>query len=395
MLIPIGTDVRVHKAPVGNWLLVGLNVLVFLVTSSRGEEWAGRAHYSLNAAIPGLSQYITYQFLHGDIWHLLGNMLFLWIFGNAVCNRMGSAAYVLFYLAGGVVAGITYTAYNSNPMIGASGAIAAVTTAFLVLFPRVHVTMLLWIFFYLTTLQIPSTIVIVFKVILWDNIIAPSFASHGVESPVAYSAHLGGYTFGFLVALTMLATRALPRNQFDMLALWSRWRRRVGLGGTLAISGTHVARPVVVEEMHSRPLEPLALTPTERLREEVVDRLTERRLDEAAALYLRLRELDDTQVLPRSYQLEIANHLAQTQRHREAVAAYEAFLAAYPTAADGPQVRLLAGLIYRRYLGDLTQAAGHLRAALDGLTLESQRGLARNELDLAESPPFGPSSEPS
>ena len=383
MLIPIGTDVRVHKAPLGNWLLIGLNVLIYLLTSGAGEAWAGRTHYTLNAAIPGLSQYITYQFLHGDLWHLLGNMLFLWIFGHAVCARMGSLAYVVFYLAGGVFAGTVYTAYNTLPLLGASGAIAAVTTAFLVLFPRVHVTMLLWIFFYLTTFQIPAMLVIVFKIILWDNLIAPSFA-RGMESNVAFSAHLGGYVFGFAVAMLMLAVRALPRNQFDMLALWSRWRRRRGLGSPIGLFGTRMARPVVVEEMDSRPLEPLKLTPVERLRADILDRLAEHQADEAAELYLQLTELDESQVLPRTQQLEIANHLAQTQRPRPAVRAYESFLGAYPTAVDAAQVRLLAGLIYRRYLGEFERAAAHLRAALEGLTLESQRALAGEELRLAE-----------
>jgi membrane associated rhomboid family serine protease len=384
MLIPIGTDIRVHRAPVGNWLLIGLNIVIYLLTSSAGDAWAERTHFTLNAAIPGLSQYITYQFLHADIGHLLGNMLFLWIFGHAVCARMGSVAYVFFYLASGVFAGIAFTAYNANPLLGASGAIAAVTTAFLVLFPRVHVTMLLWIFFYLTTFQIPSMIVIVLKIILWDNIIAPRFA-YGVELPVAYSAHLGGYAFGFTVAMLMLAVRALPRNQFDMLAVWSRWRRRQGLGRAIPMSGPRLARPITAEEMHSRPLEPLQQTPAERLREEILDRLAERDAETAAELYLQLTGLDDTQVLPLAHQLEIANHLAQTQRKREAAHAYESFLAAYPTAPDAPQVRLLAGLIYRRYLRDFERAAAHLRAALDALTLEAQRSLALEELRRAES----------
>jgi membrane associated rhomboid family serine protease len=384
MLIPIGTDIRIHRAPVGNWLLIGLNIAIYLLTRSAGEAEATRTQFTLNAAIPGLSQYITYQFLHADIGHLLGNMLFLWIFGHAVCARMGSVAYMLFYLAGGVFAGIVFTAYNANPLLGASGAIAAVTTAFLVLFPRVHITMLLWIFFYLTTFQIPAMLVIVFKIILWDTIIAPSFA-RGMESNVAFSAHLGGYAFGFAVAMLMLAVRALPRNQFDMLALWDRWRRRQGLGRAIRTSSPLLARPITAEEMDSRPLEPLQLSPVERLREEILDRLAERDTEGAAELYLRLTELDDTQVLPLAHQLEIANHLAQTHRKREAARAYESFLAAYPTAPDAPQVRLLAGLIYRRYLRDFERAAAHLRAALDALTLEAQRSLALEELRLAES----------
>lgn len=211
MLIPIGTEVRPRKPPMGNYILIVSNVLIFLFTDFFGGA-AGqqlKSLWSLYAAVPDLGQYLTYQFLHGDWLHLAGNMLFLWIFGNAVCDRMGSLCYALFYLAAGVIAGVVFAAFNTNALIGASGAIAAVTTAFLVLYPRVHITMLLW-FFVITAFRVPAMIVIVFKIILWDNIIAPGF-DHVAVSNVAYSAHLGGYFFGFCVAMGMLLGRAAPQ----------------------------------------------------------------------------------------------------------------------------------------------------------------------------------------
>ncbi|GAG46840.1 unnamed protein product, partial [marine sediment metagenome] len=220
-----------------------------------------------------LHEYLSYAFRHGDFWHLAGNMLFLWVFGNAVCDRMGSPNYVVFYLAGGVFAGCVFTATNANPLVGASGAIAAVTTAFLVLFPRVHITILFW-FLIITTIQLPSIFFIVFKIILWDNIVAPSIDRSAMMSHVGYSAHLGGYTFGLLVALAMLAFQGLPRNQFDLLALFSRWQRRSGLRGETRFGGPRPARPIVVEEVESRPLEPLKLTPLEQLREDILDRIS-------------------------------------------------------------------------------------------------------------------------
>jgi membrane associated rhomboid family serine protease len=105
-LIPIGTEFRTRRPPVANWVLIGLNVVIFLFTDFLGGQAGAqlKAYYALDAARPALAQYLTYQFLHGDVWHLAGNMLFLWIFGNAVCDRMGGAGYVLFYLAGGVIA---------------------------------------------------------------------------------------------------------------------------------------------------------------------------------------------------------------------------------------------------------------------------------------------------
>ncbi len=376
-IFPIGTDVRPRTPPVGNYLLIALNVLIYLFTDVFGSATGQhlKTQWTLYAAVPDLAQYITYQFLHGDVWHLAGNMLFLWIFGNAVCDRMGSVCYVLFYLAGGIAAGVVFAANNDTGLLGASGSIAAVTTAFLVLYPRVRITMLFWMLI-LTPFQVPAIYVILFKMVLWDNVIAPSFDRPGVSN-VAHSAHLGGYAFGFLVALIMVLVGALPRNQFDLLALVNRWRRRTGL---VPATAAPRARPITVEEMGSRPLETLPVTATEKLRGAILDRLEERDIEQATDLYCELHGVDPSQVLPRPAQLEVANYLAQTQRHAEAAATYEAFLRAYPSSPDTHQVRLLLGLLYGRYLGQPEQAAMHLRSALDGLTLPAQRALAEAEL---------------
>ena len=393
-VIPIGTDFRTRHAPVANWILIGLNVLVFLFTDYFGGAAGGqmKAYFALDAARPALAQFVTYQFLHGDIWHLLGNMLFLWIFGNAVCDRMGSAAYALFYLAGGIFAGVGFAFGADNPIVGASGAIAAVTTAFLALFPRVHVTMLVWLFF-VFTFQIPAMLLIVFKMILWDNILAPEIAGGGGASNVAFSAHLAGYAFGFVVAMGLLALRILPRNQFDMVALWDRWGRRRGIGGSLAVGRAITARPVRVEELDSRPLTLVALTPIEELREEIAGHLAGRDAPAAAGAYARLLELDAQQVLARPQQLEIANYLAHARQYREAADAYEAFLTAYPGSADAGQVRLFLGLLYSRYLHEYERAVAQLRQALDSLQLDGQRTLAAEELRQAEARRLGPEFE--
>ena len=387
-LIPIGTDVRLRARPVGNYALIAVNVLVMLIGARMSPQWLDAILPPLHADVPMLHEYLTYQFRHGDLWHLIGNMIFLWIFGNAVCDRMGSLNYVLFYLAAGVFSGVIFTESNNNPIVGASGAIAAVTTAFLVLFPRVHVTLLIW-FFIITTIQVPAMILIVFKIILWDNIFAPSL-DQGMASNVAYSAHLGGYAFGLVVSLSLLLVRAMPRNQFDLLALWSRWNRRTGMASEISFRGADPARPVRVEEIESTPLESIKLSESEQLREDTLDRMAEHDLHEAAHLYGRLRGLDADVVLPRAQQLELANHFAQEGDHGRAVDAYEAFLTAYPTSSDSFQVRLLVGLISRRYLRDYERAARHLRAALAGISNAAQRELAQRELSAAQQHLSGP-----
>ncbi len=389
MLIPIGTNVRLRKRPVGNWVLVGINVVVFVLVNKLHNPLAEYVFPPLNASVPTLFEYISYQFRHGDFWHLAGNMLFLWVFGNAVCERMGSLPYVVFYLAGGIFAGWVFALSNANSLVGASGAIAAVTTAFLVLFPRVHINVLLW-FIIIFTLQIPAMLFIVFKIILWDNIIAPSIDQSGMLSNVGYAAHLGGYTFGFLVAMACLAARGLPRSQFDLLALWNRWRRRSGVAGEMIFTGPRPARPIVAQEVQSRPLEPLKLGPAEQCREDLLDRISEHDMAEAIRLYEQLLGYDTNHVLPRAAQLELANYLAHAQRHDLAIRAYEDYLEAYPAAPDVAQVRLYAGMLARRYLRDPERALRHLAAARPALTLESQRRLADAELEAAMAEIPGP-----
>lgn len=378
MLIPIGTEVRPKKPPVGNWILVALNVLIYFVTDFGGQQWL-KSYAALNAAIPTVSQYITYQFLHGDAAHLAGNMLFLWIFGNAVCDRMGSFNYTLFYLAGGIFAGMVFTAQNANPLIGASGAIAAVTTAFLVLYPRVQITMLIW-FFVVTTFELPAMVLIVFKIILWDNIIAPRLEADLISN-VAFSAHLGGYAFGFAVAFFLLLVGALPRNQFDMVALWNRWKRRSGMA-PLGVVAARPGRSVQLEEVDSRPLD-AAPSPADRLRDEVLDRLYDRDNPGAIRSYEAMLAQRPEALLPEKQQLELANLLAQAQRHGLAARAYERFLSGYPTASDRGQVHLLLGMIYGRYLQRYEEAVSHLREALERVSAPAQRALAESELRTA------------
>ena len=110
--------------------------------------------WALNPQDPAVWQYFTYQFLHENWLHILGNMLFLYIFGNNINDRMGHLGYLAFYLAGGVMAGIGHAATASTPVIGASGAVAAVTGAYLVLLPRSNIT-LFYFFFIIGAIEIP------------------------------------------------------------------------------------------------------------------------------------------------------------------------------------------------------------------------------------------------
>jgi len=153
---------------------------------------------------------VTSQFLHGDWLHILGNMLFLWIFGNNIEDRFGRLRFLSFYLAGGIVAGLAQVAIapeSTIPTVGASGAIAATLGAYLVLFPRARITSLVFLGFFYQLINVPAVVVLAFWFLLQ---LVDGIASLGIQEEtggVAFFAHIGGFVFGVLVAL-LVAVRA-------------------------------------------------------------------------------------------------------------------------------------------------------------------------------------------
>jgi membrane associated rhomboid family serine protease len=147
----------------------------------------------------------TSMFLHAGWLHLLGNLLYLWIFGNNVEDRMGRPVFLVFYLAGGAAAVIAQTLIDPTseiPMIGASGAISAGLGAYLVLFPGARIQSLVFLGFFYQLIAVPAVIVLVFwfGLQLLDGIVSLG-ATTGVESGVAFFAHIGGFVFGAVLAL--------------------------------------------------------------------------------------------------------------------------------------------------------------------------------------------------
>ena len=155
MFIPLGTDRLPQRRIIVTPTLIGLNLAAFVAmlllnrwdVASLEEtiKWGSVSGHTLNPL-----RLITYQFLHdpGGLGHLGFNMLFLWVFGQAVESRLGATGFAAFYLAGGISAGLTHVAMSAAnvPCIGASGSIAAVSGAFLVLFPRATIKVLLFFF---------------------------------------------------------------------------------------------------------------------------------------------------------------------------------------------------------------------------------------------------------
>ena len=158
---------------------------------------------------------ITSMFLHAGWFHIIGNMWFLWIFGNNVEDAMGHVRFLIFYLLCGLAAAALQTATNTEsiiPMVGASGAIGGVMGAYVLLYPRVRVHMLLVLGFYITTIAVPA----VFMLGYWFVVQLLSGAmSYGTEGGgVAFWAHVGGFVAGALLILVFRDRRLLDRHPY-------------------------------------------------------------------------------------------------------------------------------------------------------------------------------------
>jgi membrane associated rhomboid family serine protease len=372
LILPIRTDSPLKRRPIVNYALIAANVLIFVLTPEKLT-----LPFRLSGSHPQLYQFVTYAFLHADWTHLIGNMLFLYIFGNSLNDKLGHIEYFFFYIAGAIFSGAGYTLISSADLLGASGAIAAVTTGFLVLFPRSNILVVIWLFYFIDTFEFSSLFLIGFKMILLDNVIMPALSR--TESHVAYGAHLVGYLFGFIIPLFLLAVRALDRDQFDILALWSRILRRrefakVAEGhpfheaGVPAELGTEMPAPIV------------------EIRGSITEALGRFDLATAAERYRKLVEVDCDHVLARKEQLDIANQLMSQQDYKLAAEAYEKYLKHYPAAPQVEQVQLLLGIIYSRYLANPARAKDLLQQAKIRLRDLVQVNLCEEEIRRLEKP---------
>jgi len=156
---------------------------------------------------------ITSQFLHGSWVHLLGNLLFLWIFANNVEDRLGRLPFLLFYLAGGAAAALAQIAVapaSTIPTIGASGAIAATLGAYLVFFPRARITSLVFLGFFYQLIDVPAVLVLGFWFVLQLIDGLGSLGLMASSGGVAFFAHIGGFVAGAVVARLVLSLPGRP-----------------------------------------------------------------------------------------------------------------------------------------------------------------------------------------
>jgi membrane associated rhomboid family serine protease len=211
-MIPIKVTQPSYSRPVVTTFLIAINILVFLY-----QFWLGLVDpYSLNhfmsvwslrPAYFHIENVLTAMFVHANWMHVLGNMLFLWVFGDNVEDILGHGKYLLFYLICGFVAAMAQVLMDPSsrvPMVGASGAIAGVMGAYLMKFPRSHVVMLTW-FLLIFTFELPAWLMLVYWFALQ---LFGGFGSitESAQGGTAFFAHVGGFVAG-IVLINLMGTR--------------------------------------------------------------------------------------------------------------------------------------------------------------------------------------------
>ncbi len=208
-MFPLRDTQPSYSKPVITVLLIVVNMLVFLFQASL-DPYSQNALIAQYGLVPDnfhFSAVITSMFLHGGWMHVLGNMWFLWIFGNNIEDILGHEKFLLFYLLCGVAAAITQTYLNIDsrvPMVGASGAIAGVMGAYLIKFPNARIVTLVFILIFITTIDVPAWLMLIYwffiQFVSGVGSIGYSTASQG---GTAFFAHVGGFLAGMLLIKVM------------------------------------------------------------------------------------------------------------------------------------------------------------------------------------------------
>jgi len=207
-VIPLRDSEPTNKFPLITVGIILANVLVFIIEFTEVNLDAFFQTYALVANqisltnLASLTRFISSQFLHGGVIHLLSNMWFLWIFGDNVEDRLGKIRFLIFYLLGGIIAGLSQFLFllgTDVPMLGASGAVAGVLGAYLILFPRHKIDTIIPLGYYVTRAKLPAQIVLLFWFIsqLFSGTAALATTTAAMGG-VAWFAHIGGFVFGIL-----------------------------------------------------------------------------------------------------------------------------------------------------------------------------------------------------
>jgi membrane associated rhomboid family serine protease len=371
--------------------LIVLNVATFtaLIAAARSQggtlEEGSEGVLERFAWAPGRRgewwRWVSYAFLHSpsDWFHIAGNMLFLWVFGPSVEGRLGHVGFSVLYVLGAAAAAFAHSLNSEAGLIGASGAVAAVSGAFIIFYPRVPFRLLLVLGMVVYT--IPAYWFIMF-------VLARDFFGLGMGGQVSHAAHLGGYGVGMAGMVLLLATGVLKREpQYDLVSIFKHKQR---LREFKAASEIHAERERRVKTGEKRGREGAeVLNPDSEAiavaRASVSTELSRHDVLGATRAYKEMLGKfpngGTAIILSRQNQLAIGNGLFQNGDAATALPAYRHFLVMYPKDAQAAHVRLMIGLIRTRYVVDADEAKREIQAALPGLVEAEDVELARQLLE--------------
>jgi membrane associated rhomboid family serine protease len=416
MFIPLRTDRPPKRTPLVTQSLILVNLAVYLVGAAgfyfdlfeNPQALVDFGHFDPREFKAW--QLVSYQFLHDPhgIFHIAFNMLFLWVFGAAVEDRLGRVGFLGFYLTGGIVAALAHAMVNRGPVIGASGSIAGVTGAFLALFPRSRIQMLIF-FFFVGIISIPSLWFIGIYITIDVLRQLGDFLGRG-GSNVAYMAHLAGYVYGFGTGFALLATGILKREEFDVFYLLTQARRRAAFRSASREGPAGMwdsAQSDTSKRLERRAARAPKPDPRDEhiagLRAQVNQHLASGDVKAAAKVYQQV--LAEAQavlggsparpsrktpegavtapsvVLAEQGQLDVASQLFAQSAHGDAAAAYELLLDRYPASGKADEVRLMLGLLYARHLDQPDRARALIEQSRPGLREQSHTQLADQLLE--------------
>jgi len=235
-VIPVGDEPRSRAFPWVNLGLIAINVLVFFYELSLDQRGLQQLFFDWGVISQRLVDWLkapsgweepatvfTSMFLHGGWLHLIGNMLYLWVFGDNVEDALGHVKYLLFYLVSGIGAVAMQVAVDMDariPMVGASGAISGVLGAYMFLYPTATVSVLVPFFWFFGFVPMPAVVLIGFGFLLQlvSGVASLGAPAVGVEQGIAFWAHIGGFVTGFLIVLIFR-----PKRRSRLVQRWDFW----------------------------------------------------------------------------------------------------------------------------------------------------------------------------
>ena len=382
MFLPLGTDHlssahrrRIIVVPV----LLALNVLTY-ATAFWG---AGRGFWSVGGFYQKLAldwdgfvwwNMFSYQFLHdpNGMWHLLGNMFFLWTIGLAAEARVGRVRFLLAYLLGGALAGVAQIAVSQGSVIGASGSVSTVAGLFIALFPGARIYGLSLIG--LGMVAIPASFFIILYVAI--DLVDALLDLTGIRrSSIGNFAHLAGMAFGIGIGLTLLWLKQLPRTETDLLHAISQWQRRRTFRAAMR-EGNAWSASSASSTPPSRLAANAADTHSElerALRAEIATFYAQRDFPKAADRYRRLLADRSDAVLSAELQIDLATQLISAGDPTTGAHALSLFVVRFPNDHRSEEVKLLLATVLARTLGQSDRARGVLADIREGMLPTDKR----------------------